>query len=419
MKLFRCRLDILSLILSGILLTGVISAFANVPKTMSYQGMATDELGTPLPDGEYSFRFQLWDHPVAGTILWDEFTPLTTTSGLFTHQLGSITPIPDSVFTKYDSLYLAIHVGPQGLSPRIPVASVGYARRVGTLDGASGGDVTGSVTLRDVTYDELKVSLNASPGSPGNISIARGDGYWGMSISGQPYLGLWGPDRLAWFDLSESGSASVVLPSNAIQASEMLDEPGVGSDNTASVTLTGTPQFLAGRTMTAPTDGYVLVIATAHASILHTNGTQSTCILGLSDDMSSYVNSTMSRISLPSIMPSAIYEFPLATQAIFPISAGSQAYYVLGSRTGTTSAVVYDVQLSEVFFPTAYTTVSAPTPLSGSADISSAPFDPDAERLESESFNRKRLEDELARISAELEAVKEKIQPEAPAPSKD
>jgi hypothetical protein len=297
---------------------------------------------------------------------------------------------------------------------------VGYARRVGTLNGASGGDVTGAVTLRDLINEETKINLYPSPGGTGLFNLARGDGYWGISMGGSPYIGMMGTDRSAYFDLSSSGSASVVLPSNAIQASEMLDEPGVGSDNNTGISIPGTtPTYLAGRTMTAPADGYVLVIATARASISHTNGSTSTCYVGVSDNSGNYVSSCLSRITLPSTLPTGTYSFPISSHSLFPISAGSHAYYALGSKGGTAAITVYEVTLTECFFSTAYTTVSAPTPLYGSADITSAPFDPDAERLESESFNRKRLEDELARISAELEAVKKRIEEEAPLPSQD
>jgi hypothetical protein len=212
--------------------------------------------------------------------------------------------------------------------------------------------------------------------------------------------------------MSQAGTESVRLPSSAIEASEMLDEPGVGSDNNTNITLTGSVQYLAGRTMTAPVDGYVLVIATAHAVIQHSNGTQSSCILDVSDNMASFVNSSVARITLPSSLPSGLYEFPLASHALFPISAGSQAYYALGSKTGATSVTVYDVQLTECFFPTAYTTVSSPAPVRGVGDStaeSSASFDPTTERLEAQAFHNARMQAELDRMKVELETVRQEM----------
>ena len=38
----------------------VSSAFAQIPHTISYQGVLTDTAGNPKPDGNYSFTFNLY-----------------------------------------------------------------------------------------------------------------------------------------------------------------------------------------------------------------------------------------------------------------------------------------------------------------------------------------------------------------------
>lgn len=122
---------------------------ASTPRTISYQGRATDAGGNPVPDASYPAQFHLYDRPTGGTDRWSEIFPMVTTSGgLFTYLLGSSAPIPDSLFARYDSLYLEVIFNGIILSPRVPIVSVGYAMRVNAVDGASGGKITGDVNFR-------------------------------------------------------------------------------------------------------------------------------------------------------------------------------------------------------------------------------------------------------------------------------
>ncbi|PWB72423.1 hypothetical protein C3F09_06610 [candidate division GN15 bacterium] len=196
---------------------------AAVPRQINYQGRATDASGNPVPDGDYDVRFNIFDHPTAGSGLWGEIAPsIHTTGGLFTHMLGSINPLPDSIFAKYDSLYLRISFNGQVLSPRVPLVSTGYAFRVNSVDGASGGAIDGRLELN------------------GNIIV--------------------------WFDPDQTGNASVYLPDDGIGRREIWDEPGI-----ASATFLGYP---AGRvfesmnavdvvtvSLTTPATGYIVVEA--------------------------------------------------------------------------------------------------------------------------------------------------------------
>lgn len=340
------------------LLVTATALSAGVPKMISYQGRATVESGSPVTDGDHSCMFQLFDHPTAGSLRWTESATVQTTGGLFTHLLGSVVPLPDTLFAHYDSLYLQVRYEGQFISPRTPIVSTGYALRVNSVDGASGGTIAGPLELDGATDIHFY------------------------------------PDMV--------GNGSVYLPDEAIGAREVVDEPGVGSCNNASIVLPNTPEYLCGRTMFAPTDGYVLVIATARVAFNHVNGIQSTCSFGVSDNISNYVISARTAVTLAPSVPSGAFEFPIMSHALFPIAAGSAPYYALGSRSGTTSAVVISVQLTECFFPTAYTTVTPPTaPPSGPQS-----FDANAERLEAEAFLHARVEAELAKMKAEFEAIK-------------
>lgn len=389
-----------------------VSLASGTPHLINYQGKATDNTGNPVADGIHDVWFLLFTTPTGETYVWTDYASIQTTDGLFNYTLGSdpTSPLADSIFVKYDSLFIGIEFDGETLAPLKPLTSSPYAIRVNSLDGAKGGTVDGSIMLMDTTvglfYAYLMEDINGSGG--GYFAVQRSLGSSGFIVdgnynaTGQPRVQVTGTDRSVVLNMNNSGNNSVSLPADAIGASEILDEPGVGSDNNSNISLTGTPQYLAGRTMTAPVDGYVLIIATAHAIIQHANGTQSSCILDVSDNMTSFVSSTIARLTLPSSLPSGLYEFPLASHALFPISAGSQAYYALGSKTGATTVTVYDIQLTECFFPTAYTTVSAPISPMGSTFESSTSFDPEAERLEAEAFNQNRIESELIKLATQL-----------------
>jgi hypothetical protein len=126
------------------------ASYGAVPRMINYQGKATDASGNPVPDGDYQVRFYIYDHPTAGNFLWGEmFFTVHTTGGLFTHLLGSNSPVPDSLFAKYDSLYLAVMFNYEWQTPRTPLVSTGYAFRVNSVDGASGGEITGQISVPD------------------------------------------------------------------------------------------------------------------------------------------------------------------------------------------------------------------------------------------------------------------------------
>src|SRR5262249_38385815 len=71
-------------------------SFAQIPQTMSYQGVLTDNGGAIPPDGAYNFTFKIYDDPtLAGAhLLWTENqNNITVTRGGFSAILGSVTPL--------------------------------------------------------------------------------------------------------------------------------------------------------------------------------------------------------------------------------------------------------------------------------------------------------------------------------------
>ncbi len=379
-------------------LTGFCLA-AGAPKIMSYQGRATDASDDPVADGLHTVAFDVYNHPTVGTRLWGEVTTVTTTDGLFTHLLGSVTPIPESYFHTYDGLYLQVTFEGQVQLPRTQFTSAGYAFHVQSIHNAEGGNIRGYLAIFDAFAD-------------GEIAGIYGD------ANGEPILWMDGAERSMQFTTGVSGSASVVLPSDAIEASEIKDEPGVASTRGAYpgyVPLSNTIDDICTRSIVAPTEGHVLVIGTALLGIGHTNGTTSSVNFGVSDNISSFALGCSLQVSIDASAPSGTYKFPVVSHALFAASAGSQTFYFLASEVGSTYGRLENVQLTECFFGTAYGTVVSPM----SAITTDSNINPERERLESMAANQARLESELIRMKAQFEALKKEIKSRIPEPQSD
>jgi hypothetical protein len=100
------------------------------PGTISYQGMLNDAAGQPI-NGSTNITFRLYSVPTGGTALWTEAhtgaNAVPVSNGLFNVLLGSLTPIPASVWSNAN-VYLGVQVGGDAeMSPREEVNAVPIA----------------------------------------------------------------------------------------------------------------------------------------------------------------------------------------------------------------------------------------------------------------------------------------------------
>ncbi len=129
--------------LFAILLT-VSCSFA-IPQLINYQGKLTTPDGNPL-DTTVAITFGIYMTANGGAPAWTETHPLIDVSeGLFQVLLGSVTELGD-LFSE--NVWLGLTIGEDSeMTPREQIVSTAYSYRVGTVDGASGGTITGKLNV--------------------------------------------------------------------------------------------------------------------------------------------------------------------------------------------------------------------------------------------------------------------------------
>ncbi len=114
-------------VLIALMLVLVGSAWADVPRLISYQGRLTDRDGIPL-EGLYDITFRLYTVSTDGIPIWEEtHNDVEVTNGLYNVILASETPFPPTVdFTR--QYWLGVQVeGGEEFSPRYQLGATPYA----------------------------------------------------------------------------------------------------------------------------------------------------------------------------------------------------------------------------------------------------------------------------------------------------
>tara|TARA_R110002072_G_scaffold223968_1_gene380998 strand:- start:53 stop:1507 length:1455 start_codon:yes stop_codon:yes gene_type:complete len=229
---------------------------------------------------------------------------------------------------------------------------------------------SGDVALYGNTNNIIsRLYTDTSAGGGGYLYIARNDsGVGGVVLEGNSagtesaIVSIFGETESIFLNTRSSGNSSVAIPNNAIEALEIYNEAGVAeTETTSSVVLT--PEFAVNDTIdtvtvTAPTDGYVLVIATAEVSINHITTSTTNANFGVSMNTFLPANGDV-ELRIGGELPTATYDYPVTVQAIFQASQGANTYYFIGDQNTTSGNItVLDRQVSAIFVPTAYGSVA-------------------------------------------------------------
>jgi len=162
-------------------------ASAQVPKTISYQGVLRDGGMALVPDGVYEMTFRLYDLEIGGTPLWTEIDSVDVLRGVFNVVLGKKTAL-DLPFEE--AYWLSVEVEGGGeLDPRVELTASPYAFHAAMADSLIGGPlsdgdwtisgndvysaVTGNVGVGTSTPD-WKLTIH-DPGAT-NLSLSTGGG---------------------------------------------------------------------------------------------------------------------------------------------------------------------------------------------------------------------------------------------------
>jgi len=226
---------------------------AQIPRTLSYQGVLTDNAGKPRPDGNYTFKFCLYGSNSGGSPIWCESKSLPVKNGLFSTMLGEQTPFGAAV--KFDRQYwLGIQVGNEPeLSPRMALTSVGYSFSSLRADTAS----VAMSSSSGVFYKEIIVDLRQNSGNAGRQGlalIASPDNSEGVLLVNKPRFLLYSQSEQRVADLScaQVQASSVVSHGEIIvdlrQNSGSAGRQGLAliasPDNSEGVLLVNKPRFL-------------------------------------------------------------------------------------------------------------------------------------------------------------------------------
>ncbi len=99
--------------------------FAQIPNTISYQGILTDNKGNLVQDGNVSLTFRLYNVSEGGDTLWQESQKVAVSKGVFSVVLGSVEPLNLPFDQQY---WLGITVeGNQELTPRTALTASPYS----------------------------------------------------------------------------------------------------------------------------------------------------------------------------------------------------------------------------------------------------------------------------------------------------
>ncbi|MEM1183524.1 MAG: hypothetical protein AAGI53_00835 [Planctomycetota bacterium] len=466
------RLSALSALVGVALTCG--SATAQLSTAFSYQGVL-DDGGSPA-NGAYDFQFQLFDAEIGGAAVGPIVSSLNqaVTDGLIQQQ-----PDFGSVFTG-QRLWIEVRVrsagsGAYSALPRreivaapnaqfaVRAAEATFAETSGTtLDEAinNGSDVDLGSDLISITDGVGTMFFGAGDdfgnnvlqflgstgdfavyfaedqdGGAGFMSVASDPAFFnGIFLDGDnngtasPGLTMFGNAAILDLSMDQVGSASVALPTDAVESREILNEAGVaGVENANSpVVLTTTVQTVESATIVAPSVGFVLAIATVEVRADHQTGSDTTVTFGLSQSPAAFQSGLEYSLEIEASVATDPNIFrALSLHGLFDVTPGTQTIYLNGSGTDSSNRTsdITDVQMTLVFIPTAYGNVPRlPPELVGDDEMLVAagargPITPGeiaAEREAAMAANLARMEAEMAVMKAEMDAMRAERQQSQP-----
>jgi len=176
---------------------------ASVPK-ISFQGVLKSASGAPVADGEFTFTFSFWksltgtanadkllkvgqSDPNNAANQWSETVTLGVAGGIYSHNLGSVTPLNPSNFNG--PVYLNIKVGGKDLVPRTEFTYSPFSFSVATAQTVACSGAVGDIKYSILSPDKFK-DVNGDCWVPlDGRSLNSNDALYALGVTDLPNAG--------------------------------------------------------------------------------------------------------------------------------------------------------------------------------------------------------------------------------------
>lgn len=203
-------------LLLSILILSLITqlGYAEIPRTMSYQGLLTNASGNPVANGKYQLVLSIYDSESGVSPLWTEtHTNVAVVNGIFNVILGDAGAPLSLPFDEEYWLGIAVGSGSE-LQPRIKLTSVAYSLNSANAESVSDGTVTkdklanNAITSSKIASGQVVKTLN---GLKDDVILAEGANIT-ITKSGQKLT-----------ITSSGGGGGGVPPDNSVTTAKIVD----------------------------------------------------------------------------------------------------------------------------------------------------------------------------------------------------
>ncbi len=242
-----------SYILPAIIFAGLLAAAsdasAQMPRTLSFQGVLANTDGTLVADGMYAVTLRLYANAGSGGAVFTETHPsVPVVKGVLNVIIGSLTPLPPSLqFDRAYFLGISVNGGPE-LTPRTALTAAPYALHAAIADQArslapgAGGVVTslngsdGTVVLRGegattINRNGSTITISSSGGGTGIQGVQSQSGTLAVTDASGPVASL---------DIADAGVTTAKLADRSVTRAKLGDDVSLGIGGRAGGDLAGT-----------------------------------------------------------------------------------------------------------------------------------------------------------------------------------
>ncbi|MBC7884823.1 MAG: hypothetical protein H7X99_05075 [Saprospiraceae bacterium] len=219
-----------------------ISLDAQIPRTISYQGVLTDTNGNLLPDGNRSITLKLYETLSGNLPIYTETHTVPVIKGIFNVIIGTVNPLPPALsFDRAYFLGVSVDFGLE-LVPRTALTAVPYALRAAHADVAEALSPGAGGVVTQLNGQQGQVSLVAGSGaiintSNGQITISA-TGTGGTGIQGVQNL-----DGTITINNPTGPNATISLADDAVN-SGYIEDGSIQAIDIANGVIPNTSNFI-------------------------------------------------------------------------------------------------------------------------------------------------------------------------------